>query len=60
MVGVDRVVGFVASFEGLSLEPHAAVPVEQRPDLDRAYLLDVRANTTPGICRTPTNCTRAA
>ena len=45
MVGVDRVKGFVAGFEGLVLEPQAAVPVARIPDLQAAYILDVRANS---------------
>ena len=45
MVGVDRVSGFVGSFEGLVLEPQAAVPVTQIPDLQTAYVLDVRARS---------------
>ena len=45
MVGVDRVKGFVAGFEGLVLEPQAAVPVAQIPDLQAAYILDVRARS---------------
>ena len=45
MVGVDRVQGFISSFEGLLLESQAAVPVEQLPTLQAAYILDVRANS---------------
>ena len=45
MVGVDRVQGFIGSFEGLILEPQAAVPVDQIPELQTAYILDVRAKS---------------
>ncbi|WP_407543467.1 MBL fold metallo-hydrolase (plasmid) [Deinococcus radiomollis] len=43
MVGVDRVQGFIGSFEGLALESQAAIPVEQIGNLQAAYVLDVRA-----------------
>jgi len=42
MVGVDRVQGFIGTFEGLALESQAAVPVDQLPALSAAYVLDVR------------------
>jgi len=45
MVGVDRVQGFIDSFEGLTLEPQSAVPIDQIPDLQAAYVLDVRAES---------------
>jgi hydroxyacylglutathione hydrolase len=45
MVGVDRVQGFIGSFEGLVLESQAAVPVEQIGNLQAAYVLDVRAKS---------------
>ena len=45
MVGVDRVQGFIGTFEGLTLESQAAVPVDQLPALQAAYVLDVRAKS---------------
>ncbi|MDV6375580.1 MBL fold metallo-hydrolase [Deinococcus arenicola] len=45
MVGVDRVTGFMTSLDGLKLESQAAVPVDQIPDLQNAYILDVRAKS---------------
>lgn len=45
MVGVDHVVGFTASFEGLALEAHAPVKVQDLPDLGTAFVLDVRASS---------------
>ncbi|CAM3784246.1 Hydroxyacylglutathione hydrolase [Deinococcus saxicola] len=45
MVGVDRVTGFINSFDGLTLESQAAVPVDQIPNLQDAYILDVRAKS---------------
>lgn len=45
MVGVDRVQGFIGSFEGLALEPQKAVPVGELTDLHSAYVLDVRAKS---------------
>lgn len=45
MVGVDRVQGFIGSFEGLVLESQTAVPVEQIGNLQAVYVLDVRAKS---------------
>ncbi len=45
MVGVDRVTGFMTSFDDLKLESQAAVPVDQIPNLQDAYILDVRAKS---------------
>ena len=45
MVGVDRVQGFIGSFEGLALESQTAVPVERIANLQAAYVLDVRAKS---------------
>ncbi|AZI44960.1 MBL fold metallo-hydrolase (plasmid) [Deinococcus psychrotolerans] len=45
MVGVDHVAGFIASFGSLKLESQAAVPVDQIPSLQSAYILDVRAKS---------------
>lgn len=45
MVGVDRVQGFIGTFEGLALEPQDAVPVDQLPEFQTVYILDVRAKS---------------
>jgi len=45
MVGVDRVQGFIGTFEGLALESQEAVPFTGISDLAHAYVLDVRANS---------------
>ena len=45
MVGVDRVQGFIGTFEGLTLEPQDAVPVDQLPEFQTVYILDVRAKS---------------
>lgn len=45
MTGIDRVTGYIGSFEGLTLEPQPATPAAQLGDLSQTFVLDVRARS---------------
>lgn len=44
-VGIDDVVGYVDSLDGLTVEPVATVAPEDLEDFDKSMILDVRAKT---------------